>query len=372
MERQLKMVKETARDFARRKLVGQRESMDRYPDEPYPMDALETAWEMDLFHMALPESCGGLGLGLPSLACALETLSEADPGIAAVVFADTLAATLLEEAGETAILRQRADSAKGVGEWLMAVPLYDHPRESEGAPVAERDGDAWWLTGMVKSLSPCPLAASALVTARTPEGLRWFYLNLDGEGATLSDPVVNMGLNTCPVADLTLARAPARMVGRETFAVPLFERAVCQLEPLAAAMALGIMKGAFEDAWGYAKNRHQGGRAIVAWSEVTRILSEMALKVETSSMLLEQALRALASRSERWDAQVGAASLHIRQSACDLSSDAVQVLGGVGYMKDFSQEKRFRDAHQVRSLLGAAAVSSLTFINRFKVERRRP
>ncbi|BCS98917.1 acyl-CoA dehydrogenase [Desulfoluna limicola] len=371
MERQLKMVKETARDFARRRLVGQRESMDRYPDEPYPMGALDIAWEMDLFHMALPESCGGLGLGLPTLACALEALSEADAGIAAVVFADTLAATILQEAGETALLQQRAESAKGVGEWLMAVPLYDHPRESENGPVAERDGDTWRLTGTVKSLSPCPLAASALVMGRSPYGLGWFSLALDGEGVTLSDPVVNMGLNTCPVADLTLARAPARMVGGEPVAGPLFERAACQLEPLAAAMALGIMKGAFEDAWDYAKNRHQGGRAIVAWSEVTRILSEMALKVETSSMLLEQALRALASRPERWEAQVGAASLHIRQSACDLSSDAVQILGGVGYMKDFAQEKRFRDAHQVRSLLGSAAISTLTFIHRFKAERKR-
>ena len=102
----------------------------------------------------------------------------------------------------------------------------------------------------------------------------------------------------------------------------------------------------------YAKQRLQGGRAIINWSEVRMILSKMALQCRSGEMLVDAALRKCEEETAGWEASAIAAALQVQEMACQVVADGVQVLGGNGYMKDYCQEKRFRDAHHLKVLLG--------------------
>jgi len=130
----------------------------------------------------------------------------------------------------------------------------------------------------------------------------------------------------------------------------------------AAAMSCGIMKGSFNEAVSYCAERDQGGRKIGEWSEMQMLLSDMAIKVKVAEMLISRACLAVETREEGWETAISAASLHIQSAATALAADGIQALGGVGYMKDFGQEKRFRDAGQVQAFLGLEPMKRLRFI----------
>jgi alkylation response protein AidB-like acyl-CoA dehydrogenase len=119
-----------------------------------------------------------------------------------------------------------------------------------------------------------------------------------------------------------------------------------------------------DEALAYASQRRQGGREIVNWTEVRRMLAGMALKAKAADMLLSEACRAAEEGEPGWRLGTRAAALHVQRMACDLTTDGIQLLGGNGYMEDYGQEKRFRDAEQIRSLLGLVPMRELDFIRR--------
>ena len=129
-------------------------------------------------------------------------------------------------------------------------------------------------------------------------------------------------------------------------------------------MSLGVMKGSFNEAFEYTKTRFQGGREIVNWSEVRMILSDMATKVKIADMALVTACQAVEAKSTDWDLCSRAAAIHIQSLACDLTTDGIQLLGGYGYMKDYGQEKRFRDAKHIQALLGLTPMKKIRYIKR--------
>jgi alkylation response protein AidB-like acyl-CoA dehydrogenase len=132
----------------------------------------------------------------------------------------------------------------------------------------------------------------------------------------------------------------------------------------AAAIACGIMKGSFLEAYAYAKERFQGGREIIKWSELRMILSIMSLKVHTAELVLAEACRAIEGKLSGWEMMSRAAAIRIQDDACDVTTEGIQVLGGYGYMKDYGQEKRFRDAKQVQAFLGFSPMKKLKYFER--------
>ncbi len=92
------------------------------------------------------------------------------------------------------------------------------------------------------------------------------------------------------------------------------------------------------------------------------LLSDMAIKTQVADMLISQACQAAKNEEKGWKIRAQAASLHIQDAAASLVSDGIQALGGVGYMKDFGQEKRFRDAGQINAFLGLAPMKKLSLV----------
>ncbi len=112
----------------------------------------------------------------------------------------------------------------------------------------------------------------------------------------------------------------------------------------------------------YSKDRFQGGREIINWSEVSMLLAGMTIKADVAAMCVAQACLASEQGGDDRGSACISAALHIHELACEAVTDGVQVLGGNGYMKDYGQEKRYRDARMVQALLGSVPMKKLARI----------
>ncbi|HQN18789.1 MAG TPA: acyl-CoA dehydrogenase family protein, partial [Syntrophobacteraceae bacterium] len=125
-----------------------------------------------------------------------------------------------------------------------------------------------------------------------------------------------------------------------------------------------IMRGSFDYALGYSNEREQGGGPIVNWSMIKTILADMAIQTRIGDMAVCVACSAIENRLPGWDIFVKSAALHVQEAACQVTTEGIQVLGGYGYMKDYGQEKRFRDAQQMKTLLGMAPLRKIDLLDR--------
>jgi alkylation response protein AidB-like acyl-CoA dehydrogenase len=132
----------------------------------------------------------------------------------------------------------------------------------------------------------------------------------------------------------------------------------------AAAISLGIMQGCFKEAIDYAGQRWQGGRNIVEWSGVRMKLAEIAIQIAVAKSCLSGICSAYDTASPNANHPAVAAAIHISELACGATVEGVQLLGGNGYMKDYGQEKRMRDARQAKSLLGMSGLKKMKYIER--------
>jgi alkylation response protein AidB-like acyl-CoA dehydrogenase len=181
---------------------------------------------------------------------------------------------------------------------------------------------------------------------------------------TASEPVLSLGLHACPAVDVTLDCARAALVGEAGKGAEYFGRVAGRMSTAAAAMSIGVMKGSLEEAVDYAKERQQGGRRIVNWSEVRRILARMAVRVKAADMVVTEACRAEEDNVPGWELGALAASIFAGGASIEVTTDGIQVLGGNGYMEDYGQEKRFRDAGQIRSLTGSSPMRELALMGK--------
>ncbi len=210
------------------------------------------------------------------------------------------------------------------------------------------------------------VAGRAVLPAATGDGAGYslFLVDLQEEGVRRSDPVLGLGLHACPAVDMHLSGVRGELVGEEGEGPGYYEEAVDRLSAAAAAACCGVMKGSFDAALDYARQRIQGGREIVNWSEVRMILSSMALQGKVAEMLVRQAARAVDGGEPGWRLASRAAALQVQEAAAGVTCDGIQVLGGNGYMQDYGQEKRFRDAQQLQALTGMVPLRRLRYIRR--------
>lgn len=192
-----------------------------------------------------------------------------------------------------------------------------------------------------------------------------FLVDLNDIGIQKSDTVVSLGLHACPAVDIWLKNVQGELIGNENEGDAYFETMSNKMHAPSAAMSLGIMKGSFKEALEYSKGRKQGGREIVNWSELKMMLANMAIKIKNAEMVMSSLCQTIEEDKTGWESCSRAAAVHIQDMACDLTTDGIQVLGGVGYMKDFGQEKRFRDAKHIQALLGIYPMKKIKYMDTF-------
>ena len=363
MSEELKLIDVTASDFAAKELVEGREENDRYPFAPLCEGLLAKAQEVGFFAVMLPEELGGSAEAVQALCLVLQDVCKEDASLGGVIFTAALALELIAQAGGREILKEVA-AAASPGEAIVAFPSFNNPGEILPDLRADGKDGGYELAGRADYVVLGGVASRALLPARAGDGYSLFLLDLKGEGVSAGDPVLSLGLHACPAVDLELGGAAGTLVGAEGRGGAYFEAAVDRLSVAAAAMAAGVIKGSFEAAFAYAKERVQGGREIVNWSEVRMILSSMAVAGKVAEMLVEQAGRAVDAAEPGWQLASRAAALQVQEIAAEVTCDGIQLLGGNGYMKDYGQEKRFRDAKQIQALLGLAPMRRLKYIRR--------
>jgi len=361
----LALLAETAQSFAARELASGREVNDRYPFGPFWSGVLDKAFEVGFLHILLPEEWGGMGREVTPLAAVLRAVSEVDASLAGVLFTHALAQEILLAAGGPAGPQHASpDGLHTVREALLACPAFLNPGETEPGLEAARRGEKHLLSGKMDYLVLGGVAARAVVPARTPgrPGYSFFLADLASAGVAVSDPVLSLGLHACPAVDARFERVPAELLGTEGEGHAAFRDAADRMLAAAASMAAGILQGSFREALAYARQRSQGGRQIVHWPEVRMMLADMAVEARVAEMCAGEACRAVDSGLADWRLSCRAAAIHSLELAVKATTDGVQVLGGVGYMKDFGQEKRFRDAQHIQALLGLAPMKKMDLI----------
>ena len=362
-DKELTLLRRAAAEFARLQLAPKRQANDACPFGPFFEEVVEKAFSLDFFHLTLPQDLGGTGHGITALCRVLEAFSREDASLAGILFTHTLAQAVVLAAGEGRLLKQRAQKAKAAREWLMAAAAFNNPGEIRTGVRADPGANAYCLSGRLPYLVMGAVADRALIPAAVDghPGYSFFLVDLESSRARKSPPVLSLGFHACPAVDVDFDRCPGEILGGPGGGPALFGTVAPRMGLAAAAVSLGIMGGALDEAVAYTRRRRQGGRAAIRWSELQMILAEMAVRLAVAEMAVSRACLAAEAAEPGWERVARAAEIFVTQAACEATVDGVQALGGVGYMKDFGQEKRLRDAQQAQSLLGLAPLKKLRY-----------
>ncbi len=362
----LKPFADLAQSFAARELAGKVAEHDRYPFGGFYGDVLKKIHEVGFLNAALPVELGGAGFGIEALCAILENISEVDASPAGIIFTQSLSQKMLLAAGAQELARNLFSRSASPKEGLIAFPVYANPADTDVLPMAQSNGDDYTLTGRIELLVLGNLARQAIVGARTGPGpdYSFFLVDIDGKGVEKSEPVFTLGLHACPAVDVTFQGARAQLIGEENAGPVYFEQVLPRMNAAAVAISSGILRGTYSEALAYAQRREQGGRPIVQWSEVAMMLADLSTKADVAAMCVCQSCQELEQKQSGYESRICAAALHISELACEATVDGIQILGGYGYMKDYGQEKRYRDARMVQALLGSVPMKKLAMIRR--------
>ncbi|MFW6415216.1 MAG: acyl-CoA dehydrogenase family protein [Thermodesulfobacteriota bacterium] len=365
-DKQTNMLEKAAREFARKQLAPNREQQDKYPFAPFFDSVLGKAFDLDFFSILLPEDLDGMGMDIRDFSLVLENICQEDSSLGGIMFTNSAAQQIMLQS-EGKKLLQKLSSAENVYDFLIAFPSFVSPREVNILPEAKKENGKYRISGSLEYVVLGNLAGYGLIPAkiRDQANCSYFLVDLSDQGVLKSEPVLSLGLRSCPAVDMGFHEASAELAGEEGRGEQYFNRMADRLNVAAAAMSLGIMKGSFREAFDYSKERLQGGQEIIKWSEVKGMISNMAIAVQNADMSLSMAASMVDAQEPGWEQCTRAAALEIQRTACDVTSDGIQVLGGVGYMKDFGQEKRFRDAKQIQSLLGMAPAKRINYLESY-------
>jgi alkylation response protein AidB-like acyl-CoA dehydrogenase len=336
-----------AREFADAEIQPHAAEWDR--SHEFPREVFARLASLGLMGVCVPEELGGAGADFVSYILVLEELSRADAGVGVTVAVHTSAATLPIVAHGSESQRRELVPPLAGGERLGAFALTEAEAGSDAAALttrAEPDGDGWRLTGAKQWITNAGEAGTLLVFARAPEGITCFVVDGDAEGLEVAREEEKLGLNSSTTADVRLDGVRVRgdrVLGEVGQGFRIAMETLNGGRIGIGAQAVGIAHAAYEVAHAYALERRQFGRRIADFQAIQWKLADMATEIEAARLLVHRAawLRDLG----RPHAEAGAmAKLFASSVARRQTAEAVQVLGGYGYTKEFPVERFYRDA----------------------------
>jgi alkylation response protein AidB-like acyl-CoA dehydrogenase len=352
------LVRETMAGFARDVLRPAAREADE--KGAVPEDVVNRGWELGLVQSGIPEQFGGYGDARSGItgALLLEELGYGDAAIALELLAPRLVTIPLATLGTDA---QRAKwLPRFAGDhYVAASAAFSEPRwdfePTALATRAERQGGDWVITG-AKCLVPLADRADViLVYASTPNGMGAFLVERGAGGLKLGEREMNMGIKALATYPITLegVRVPAasRLGGDDTNVVPLVDASRIAV----AALATGIARAAFDYARDYAKERRAFGVAIGQKQAIAFKLADMAIEIDAMRLLAWEAAWKL-DRGEPATRECYLAKDYASRAALSVADNALQVLGGHGYIRDHLVELLLRNARGLTTFDGLAIV----------------
>ena len=346
------LFRETVRRLVDEKVAPRATEIDEADEFPWDMHRLFV--DNELLGVGYPEDVGGSG-GPIEFVLLVEEISRWSAAVSQIPVVNRLGSIPIMLAGSDA---QRKDILGGVvrGERQIAYCLTEPGSGSDAAAMrtrAIRDGGGWVLTGTKRFITNAGPADTYLMFAVTdPEGPRGknisaFVVRRDSPGFSIGREEHKMGIRGSPTREVILdgyRAEPDDLVGEENLGFTYAMRTLDFSRPTIGAQALGIAQGAFDQATAYAKERRQFGQPIAEFQGVGFMLADMAMRVEASRLLVYKAAAAVAAQDPRVSYWAAIAKAYASDTAMAVTTDAVQVLGGYGYIKDFPLERMMRDA----------------------------
>jgi alkylation response protein AidB-like acyl-CoA dehydrogenase len=318
----------------------------------YPWDVRELFGEQDILALAIPAEYGGTGTGTLMLQMAVEEIAKACASSALILMVQELGTLPLQLFG-TDEQKERFLPKCATGEWSPAFALSEPEAGSDPSSMrttAVRDGEEWVLNGQKNWISNATIADFYVVFAKTDREqgrLSAFVVEADREGFDPGKLEHKLGIKGSPTGQPSFddVRVPAEnMIGNEGKGLSVALATLERTRLGAAAQAVGIAQGATDYANQYAKERIAFGKPINAFQAIQFKLADMETRTAAARELLYRAC-AIADRDEpglgKWTSM---AKLFASDTAMAVTVEAIQVLGGYGYVKEYPVERMMRDA----------------------------
>jgi acyl-CoA dehydrogenase len=359
-------LRDLARKFAQKEMVPVAREYDQSGEFPWPV--VRKAHEIGLINATVPEEYGGGGLGSLEDCLIGEEMAAGCMGIAAGILANTLATTPIvlagtEEQKRTFLTPLCAEPRLG------AFALTEPGSGSDAASIttrAHRAGDEYVLNGSKRFITNGGVASLYIIFATlNPElrhkGICAFVVPRETPGLSVGKEEDKMGQRASNTTEVILedAAVPAfNRLGEEGEGFKVAMRTLDYSRAGIASTALGVARAAMEAAIAYAKERVQFGRPIAGFQAIQFMLADMAIKIETARLMCWKAAWLIDhGQPNRLDSAI--AKCYASDIAMQVTTDAVQVFGGYGYIKEYPVEKYMRDAKLIQIYEGTNQIQRL-------------
>lgn len=370
-EEQLEL-QEMVREFVEKEITPYAAEMDA---ENHMRDGLiDKANEMGLLNVIVPEELDGPGLDSISVATIYEELGKGCAGVATSLAANSLATVPVLLAGTDEQKKMYCDILNNGG--LAAFALTEPGAGSDAGGVSTRavrnkEEGTYTLNGTKMFITNGGLAEIFLVFANTRKtggirGLTAFIVPKDTPGFSVGKKENKMGIRPSNTTELVLQDVvipESYRVGREGEGFRIAMNTLDSARPFVGAVSVGIAQAALDCAVKYAKERRQFGQPIASFQMVQGMLADMAMKVETSRLMVQKACW-MRDQGMEFSKEAAMAKCYAADVAMQVTTDAVQVMGGYGYTKEYPVEKMMRDAKIMQIYEGTNQIQRLVIANK--------
>jgi alkylation response protein AidB-like acyl-CoA dehydrogenase len=360
-------IQQLAREFAARELAPHTDEWERAGQ--FDTDVVRKLGELGFLGIMIPEEFDGLGLDTNTYLVALEEIAAVNASVAVMMSVHNSLPTQM-------ILRYGTDEQKrrflppmARGEKLGVFALSEPEAGSDAASLtaqAVRDGDHWVISGTKAWVSSGNHAGVVVMMARTdeaggrrgPRGIGAFLVEPGVEGLSVSKKEDKLGLRASPTVQLAFdnVRVPAaNLLGEHSQGFVYAMQSLDSGRLGIAAQAIGIARSALEHATRYAAERRQFGKPIKEFQAIQFKLADMAMRVTAARALLHAAAAAK-DRGQPVTQFSAMSKLFASETAMWVTTEAIQILGGYGYMKDYPVERLFRDAKATEIYEGTSEI----------------
>jgi butyryl-CoA dehydrogenase len=345
-------IKRLTRRIAEEKILPVRDKLDQKGE--FPAEILERLAEVDLFGLYIPSEYGGLSMGCFELCLAIEEISRVCAGVATSYAASALGAFPILLFG-TEEQKRRFLPEISSGKKLAAFGLTEAEAGSDAAAIkttAKKEGRYYILNGTKQWITNAGEAKVYTVIAMTDKqkgsrGATAFIVEDGTSGFSYGRKEDKMGIRCSSTRELIFddCKVPQEnILGREGLGFVVAMKTLDYARPGVGAQAVGIAQGAFEAALHYSRERIQFGKPIGNFQIIQHMLAEMATQIQAARSLVYQVAKMIDKGIKDFSLASAMCKLFASDMAMQVTTDAVQIFGGYGYMKDYPVEKMMRDA----------------------------
>ncbi|MEZ0611554.1 acyl-CoA dehydrogenase family protein [Fibrella sp. WM1] len=349
----VQLIRESVRDFAQRAIAPHVSEWDE--TQHFPVDVFHQLGELGLMGMLVPEQYGGAGLGYHEYVAAIVELSKVDGAVGLSMAAHNSLCTnhilMFGNEAQKETYLPRLATGQHLGAWGLTEPNTGSDAGNMRTRAVRLDNGDWLLNGAKNFITHGRSGDVAVVIARTgepntPRNATAFVVERGTPGFRGGKKENKLGMRASETAEMIFEDcriADSQRLGEVGDGFVQSLKILDGGRISIAALSLGIAQGAYEAALAYARERQQFGQPIFNFQGISFKLADMATDIEASRLLIEQASE-LKNNHQSVTKVSAMAKLFASEAAVRVANEAVQILGGYGYIKDFPVEKFYRDA----------------------------